>query len=71
MTNKSWGKFNKNGVLTLVYIGLSLLVLFFTRGSDQFIFLLAMLFFMGMAMRYVVRYIHDIHDTPESRRNHF
>ncbi|MFC1626079.1 hypothetical protein ACFL19_00085 [Pseudomonadota bacterium] len=60
--------FNKNGALTLIYIGLSLLVFFFTRGSGLSLWVLVMLFFWGMAWRNLSRYMNDIFKTPEESR---
>lgn len=51
------GKFNKNGLLALVFIVLDVLSMYFFQGSGSFIGVAAIAFFSFMAIRYTVKYI--------------
>lgn len=53
---------SKNGILTFIFVGLSLLIVYFFQGENvSFFSLIALLFCGGMAMMYLSKYARELY----------
>ena len=58
--NNLGGKCNKNGVLSLVFFGLSFLSMIYFQGSGSLFGVAVIILFGSMAARYTLKYMRNL-----------